>query len=142
MSNTYYQHNDTEDYTHYQYNDTENYDSDNDDCNSYCSCRGIAPYGAVLGVIFGSFVVITFIIVVCHLCIRYFYKRRLNLIHNIIVDQPQKVNQPRITSLLTDLPAPPPYTPPAAFALTGSFNTSSVHDDIPLEPPPDYTPTV
>ena len=141
MATTHYQYNDTEDYTHYQYNGTEDYDSNNDDCNSYCSCRGVAPYGAALGVIFGSFVIITFIIVVCRLCIRYFYKRRLNLIHNIIVDQPQKVSRPRITSLLTNLPAPPPYTPSAAFVLIG-FNTSSVRDDIPLEPPPDYTPTV
>jgi len=65
-------------------------DNINDDNHSSNDCSDVAPYGAVLGAIFGSFVIITFMIMVCRLYIRYTYNRRIHQTSTIIID-PQQI---------------------------------------------------
>jgi len=123
-------------YMHYftYHNGTQ--DNINDDNHSSNDCSGVAPYGAVLGAIFGSFVIITFMIMVCHLYIRYTYNRRTHQTCTIIDPQQILKVRPRLTSSLAYPPPTPPYTPSANYVPNGSIISS---DAIPLDSPPNYT---
>ena len=118
--------------------------------------------GAVIGsVVAGVFIVVIIVfLVVCRLIIRYSYIRR-NQNRTVIVAQRQtpRIMIARVTRTVSSHPPPPPaYTPsapndgyapvpprgyqPVPTTDYAPANTAARHDNIPSDPPPEYTPAV
>ena len=91
-----------------------------------------------------------FFVVACRLYLRTSYTRRRNQNHAVIVTQQQtpRLLIGRVTHIPSAPPPPPAYTPYTGYTPVPPSGyqpvptTSSVaQDDIPSDPPPEYTPT-
>ena len=141
----------------YDLNDDDGYDDDYDDSSD----SGFSSGGAVVGTTIGGLSIcgIIVLVVICRIYVRHSLIRRRSNQTYIITQRRPRILVARVTRTTTvpsGPPPPPPYTPkqPTSALIPSGDNqlvstddyttapTAPSRDDIPSEPPPEYTPSV